>query len=218
MNDEKKSMKSAITFEGILDIFTTITTNMIDQVGVITKNLTSTYSLETEKFLDEIDSKDDYFSELLHQNLLKGLFLPLNKHDLFLIVQNIDQIMDLLQKIHHHLWLLTLPGWIITHLQEMLEIVRKQLENTLKCLEETQNTKNHLNEIRELENQADKLHREFLRELYQNDLEYKEFTHATLLDQTLEDITDNIEIFSRHLFILLNQNKALITELPHYLS
>ena len=74
-----------------------------------------------------------------------------------------------------------------------------------------------LKEIAELENKADKLHRKFLQQIFAEEIDFKVFSQATLVDQILEDIIDDVERLSRQIFLFLNEYKTIGQASPSYL-
>lgn len=205
------------TFDGLKDVFNTILVNFLDQVRLLEQYIASPYSEEKEKNLDKIDAKNDYFTKLLRTILLRGIFLPINKHDFRQSIENFEIVMDLFQRINHHLWLIVLPDWINDHLRKMIEIIRKELNSLNQWFTIKKESIEQIDEISNLENEADIVHREFLRKLYSESIDFKVFTQASLLDQTLEDITDEIENLSRQIHIILNEYRTMVQPPPHYL-
>ena len=217
VSDDKDHRNSLTTFEGLKDVFNTILVNMIDQVKLLEKNIAKSHSDQIEEAINKIDSKNDYFTRLLRANLLKGIFLPINKHDLRQVVENFEIVIDLLQRVGHHMWLIEVPDWVNEHLQAMLGIIIKQLESLNKWFTIPQESNEEVEKIANLENDADVLHRTFLKKLYSESIDFKVFSQSSLLDQTLEDITDELEILSRQIHIILNEYRAMLKPLPHYL-
>lgn len=205
------------TFDGLKDVFNTILVNFIDQVRLLDKYITMPYSEEKERNLDKIDEKNDYFTKLLRTLLLRGIFLPINKHDLRQSIENFEIVMDLFQRVNHHLWLVTLPDWVYEHLHQMLAILSKEIQSLNDWFTIQKESIEQIDEISNLENEADAIHRGFLRKLYAESVDFKVFTQASLLDQTLEDITDEIENLSRQIHIILNEYRTMVQPPPHYL-
>ena len=205
------------TFDGLKDVFNTILINFIDQARLLDQFVGTPYSEEREQNLDKIDSKNDYFTKLLRAILLRGIFLPINKHDLRQTIENFEIVMDLFQRINHHLWLISLPDWVCDHLRKMLEIITKELNSLNEWFTIQKESIEQIDKISDLENEADKIHRSFLRRLYAESIDFKVFTQASLLDQILEDITDEIENLSRQIHIILNEYRTMIQPPPHYL-
>ena len=205
------------TFEGIKDTFNTIIANMIDQTKLLNQCIGSQFSENFLQRLDKFDTNNDFSSKILRSILLKGIFLPINKHDLQKAIEKFEVLMDLFQRVSHHLWLIELPEWVDNHLKAMLDIIKDQLT----CLNNwfTLNKENieDLDQIAGLENKADETHKKFLQRIFKEELNVKEFSQASLLDQTLEDIADNIEVLARQLQIILYEYKTIIEPPPKYL-
>ena len=101
-----RELRSTLTVEGIKDVFNTLLMNLIYEVKLFHDNVNKSYSEEISTQLERIDSKNDYFSHLLRQILLKGVFLPINDRYFTQSIQKFDELIDLIQRIGHHLWLL----------------------------------------------------------------------------------------------------------------
>lgn len=215
--EERDRKNSLVTFDGIKDVFNTVLVNMVDQVKILEQNIASSHSDEIEKSLNDIDTKNDYFMKLLRANLLRGIFLPINKHDLRQAIENFEIVIDLLQRVGHHLWLIDVPDWVNSHLQDMFVVINKQLSSLNKWFTIKQESNEQVDEISNLENEADVLHRKFLKRLYSESVDFKVFLQSSLLDQTLEDLTDELEILSRQIHIILNEYRTMMKPLPHYL-
>ncbi len=213
----ERELRTSVTVDGIKDVFNTLIMNLLSEVNFYHNNVTSSFSDELESQLERIDNKNDYFSHLLRQILLKGIFLPINARNFTQSIQKFDELIDLIQRIGHHLWLLQSPEWIVNHYNEMFLIIKEQLNNLSKWFIENVDYDRELEKISQLENKADKVHKAFLKELFSKDEHFKIFAQANLLDQTLEDITDAIERLSKQLFIFFNEYKTLTHPLPHYL-
>lgn len=205
------------TFDGVKDVFNAILVNTIDQITLIENNISDSRNKEVVSKLDRIDGKNEYFSQLLRAVLLKGILLPINKHDLQQSIEKFEAVIDLLQRLSHHLWLTELPSWINNHLKQMSRIAREQLTDLNNWFTLSKGSIEQLDSISDLENKADDLHRTFLKELYSIEIAFKEFHQATKLDQTLEDIIDNVEILSRQIHIILNEYRTSLQPLPKYL-
>lgn len=217
MTDNEDRKNKITTFDGIKDIFNTILVNMIDQSHLLDKYVGTPYSEDKQQALENIEGKNDYFTKLLRAILLRGVFLPINKHDLRQSIENFEVVIDLFQRVEHHLWLIELPNWVDDHLHIMLGIIINELMSLNQWFTIQKESIEQLDEISNLENQGDKVHREFLRKLYSESVDFKIFTQSSLLDQTLEDITDQIEILSRQIHIILNEYRTMIQPLPNYL-
>ena len=191
--------------------------NLIYEVKLFHDNVNKPYSEEVSSQLERIDSKNDYFSHLLRQILLKGIFLPINDRYFTQSIQKFDELIDLIQRIGHHLWLLQSPDWIVAHYNEMFIIIADQLKNLNQWFIDEVDYDKELEVISQLEDKADIAHKKFLQELFAKENDFKVFSQANLLDQTLEDITDAIERLSKQLFIFFNEHKTLTNPLPHYL-
>lgn len=213
-----RELRASVTVEGIKDVFNTLLMNLLQEVQIFHDNINTTdYTDELASQIERIDAKNDYFSHLLRQILLKGIFLPINDRYFTQSIQKFDELVDLIQRIGHHLWLVQSPDWNVSHYNEMFIIIKEQLNNLSKWFIDKNDYDQELEKILELENKADKLHKEFLRELFAKEENFKIFAQANLLDQTLEDITDAIEQLSKQLFLFFNEYKSLTHPLPHYL-
>ncbi len=213
----EKELRSSLTVDGIKDVFNTLIMNLLYEIKLFSENVNKDHSDEIAAQLNKIDTKNDYFSHLLTQILLKGIFLPINDRYFTQSIQKFDELIDLIQRISHHLWLLKCPLWIVDHYVEMFGIISDQLVNLNKWFVDDVDYDRELEKISQLENKADKYHIEFLQSLFAKENDFKVFAQANLLDQTLEDITDTIERLSKQLFIFFNEYKTLTQPLPHYL-
>jgi uncharacterized protein Yka (UPF0111/DUF47 family) len=211
-----RELRTSLTADGIKDVFNTLIMNLLQEITLFHDNI-SNFSEDLEIKLERIDSKNDYFSFLLRQILLKGIFLPISDRYFTQSIQKFDELIDLIQRIGHHLWLLRSPDWIVTHYNEMFLIIKEQLQNLSFWFIDQIDYNQELEKISQLENKADKAHKAFLKELFSKEENFKIFSQANLLDQTLEDITDSIERLSKQLFIFFNEYKTLTHPLPHYL-
>lgn len=216
-NVPDRELRASVTIDGIKDVFNTLIMNLLQEVQLFHDNILNEYSDELASQLERIDSKNDYFTHLLRQILLKGIFLPINDRYFTQSIQKFDELIDLIQRIGHHLWLLQSPDWIVVHYNNMFAVIKEQLNNLSKWFIEKVDYDQELEKISQLENKADKLHKEFLKELFTKEENFKVFAQANLLDQTLEDITDANESLSKQLFIFFNEYKTLTQPLPHYL-
>ena len=213
----ERELRTSLTIDGIKDVFNTLIMNLLYEIKLYNENVNKEPTDEIRSQLDRIDSKNDYFSHLLRQILLKGIFLPINERYFTQSIQKFDELIDLIQRIGHHLWLLECPEWIVNHYKDMFEIIRDQLVNLNKWFIDEVDYDKELEGISQLENKADQCHIEFLKNLFDKENDFKVFSQANLLDQTLEDITDTIEGLSKQLFIFFNEHKTLTHPLPHYL-
>ena len=176
MTDNEDRRNKITTFDGIKDIFNTILVNMIDQSHLLNQYIGTPYSDDKQQALEKIESKNDYFTKLLRAILLRGVFLPINKHDLRQSIENFEVVIDLFQRVEHHLWLIELPNWVDEHLHLMLGIIINELMSLNQWFTIQKEYVEQLDEISDLENQGDKDHREFLRKLYSESVDFKIFT------------------------------------------
>ncbi len=220
--EERKRTSKLLQEERILEFFQVVLTNLEQQVILIQNSLDSSRDDETqlEKLFKTLDERNDYYSSVMRELLLRATFLSIDRIHLLMTKESIEALVERIERVAHRLDLVMLPEWVIQHLMEMTILLHKQLDVLIKWVDiQSRKSEELVKQIQNLENQADKKHRSFLKQLYSTTtITYQQFAQAEMLDQLLEDTIDQVEILGRRLHLILEEYKTALQPLPHYLG
>lgn len=216
MSSDDNFNTSIIEDEQLFEFINSILSNLINQIEIIKKNLQTINEVEITEILNHLEEKNDAYSKLLIELNVRSTFLPINRLHLLFFTKSIEDVTEKIERVAHRLGLAELPDWTYKHFISMIDILREQFSKLTTWI---YNKPSHLNlkEIELLENEADILHRKFLKRIYSSNLKERSFNQTELLDRILEDAIDETEILARRFYIILNEYKSALGDTPHYL-
>ncbi len=225
MDEEKLRTIKLVQEERILEFFQAVLVNLEQQVTLIRKVLQNTdqshiNESQLEGLFSELDERNDYYSALLGELLLRATFLSIDRLHLLMARESFEAVMERIERVAHRLKLVTLPTWINQHLLELSRILQDMIRALTNWVDPNapQTPRDDL-QVHDLENRADRQHRQFLKILYSTtDVTYQQFRQAEILDQLLEDAIDQVEILGKRLQLILEEYKTALQPLPHYLG
>ncbi len=223
--DKERAVK-LVKEERIMEFFQTVLVNLEQQVELIQKSLQEEYkdaqqkTSQLEALFLELDERNDYYSALLGELILRATFLSMDRLHLLMARESFEAVMERIERVAHRLNLLFLPEWVTHHLIELTKILRGMLRVVINWIDPTTpHSPRDDQQIHVLENRADQLHRSFLKQLYSStDMTFQVFRQAEVLDQLLEDTIDQLEILAKRLHLILEEYKIALQPLPHYLG
>ncbi len=225
LDEEKARTLKLVQEERLLEFFQAVLVNLEQQATLIQKALTEEHQeeltdVQLEQLFSELDERNDYYSTVLGELLLRSTFLSIDRLHLLMARESFEAVMERIERVAHRLKLVVLPQWINQHVMEMSSILREMLKILIMWIDpSTPHSPRDDQQVHDLENRADQFHREFLKTLYSTtDVTYQQFRQAEVLDQLLEDSIDQVETLGKRLQLILEEYKTALQPLPHYLG
>jgi predicted phosphate transport protein (TIGR00153 family) len=145
--------------------------------------------------LKEIEHKCDFLAHEIYQRLHRTFVTPIDREDIHSLARSLDDVMDSMD---------ATAGYIRTYriekvrpgVRELARIISRsvsEIRDAMEHLESRQGVSGHAVEINRLENEADRLHQQAIKQLFEDEkdpitlIKWKE-----ILDY-LEDTTDRCE-------------------------
>ena len=145
--------------------------------------------------IKEIEHKCDFLSHEIYQRLHRTFVTPLDREDIHALARSLDDVMDTIDATAGYVRLYKVAN-IRFGAREMARIISdmtKAVRLAMEGLEPRKGVTPHVVEINRLENEADRLHLEAIKRLFDEEKDpILLFKWKEILDQ-LEDATDRCE-------------------------
>lgn len=226
MKDKEKEAEiheiaSLIKQGRILEIFETLIKNITYEIMILKKADLNVKTAEITELLQNIDDRNELYSQTVYNQLLNDIFLPVKKLDFLRVYESFEYIMENVQRIGHRIGLSTMRDWIKDHQLEMINILIQlfdSLDDWFILIEKTQYSLDLL-KISKLEKDADMLHSNFLEKLYsEENINFKEFNQAEFIGLLIEDTIDEAERLAHKIYTVILEFKESDKDLPVYLG
>lgn len=147
--------------------------NVIEEMGKIASSFYSSEIYDTEIFkqIRPLEKKCGDVANLAIKRLNETFITPFDREDIFSLIKKIDDISGILLASTIRVYTFNIHKKV-DGAGEMAEIVHKQtviLKDILSKLDKYGEDYSQLEEVRKLESEADKIYRESLRQLFQDD-------------------------------------------------
>ena len=145
--------------------------------------------------IKEVEHKCDFLSHEIYQRLHRTFVTPLDREDIHALARSLDDVMDEIDATAGYVRLYRIPA-IRFGARELARITTdscKAVRLAMLGLEDRKNVSEHLVEINRLENEADRMHLEAVKRLFEEETDaILVFKWKEILDR-LEDATDRCE-------------------------
>jgi uncharacterized protein len=145
--------------------------------------------------IKEIEHKCDFLSHEIYQRLHRTFVTPLDREDIHALARSLDDVMDEIDATAGYVRLYKIP-LIRFGARELARITTdscKAVRLAMLGLEDRKGVSEHLVEINRLENEADRMHLEAVKRLFEEETDaILVFKWKEILDR-LEDATDRCE-------------------------
>ena len=145
--------------------------------------------------IKEVEHKCDFLSHEIYQRLHRTFVTPLDREDIHALARSLDDVMDEIDATAGYVRLYKIPS-IRFGARELARITTdscKAVRLAMLGLEDRKGVSEHLVEINRLENEADRMHLEAVRRLFEEETDaILVFKWKEILDR-LEDATDRCE-------------------------
>lgn len=205
----------------LMEIFETLIKNITYEFEILRDGDLNAKTDETTKLLQNIDDRNELYSQTVYNQLLNDIFLPVRKLDFLRVYESFEFIMEQVQRVGHRIGLFTMREWILDHQNEMISILIhmfESLDDWFVSIEKVQYSLD-LQKISVLETKADELHANFLKKLYtETDIDFKEFSQAEFIGMIIEDTIDEAERLAHRIYTVILEIKESNKDLPVYLD
>jgi predicted phosphate transport protein (TIGR00153 family) len=145
--------------------------------------------------IKEVEHKCDFLSHEIYQRLHRTFVTPLDREDIHALARSLDDVMDEIDATAGYVRLYKIP-MIRFGARELARITTdscKAVRLAMLGLEDRKGVSEHLVEINRLENEADRMHLEAVKRLFEEETDaILVFKWKEILDR-LEDATDRCE-------------------------
>lgn len=159
---------------------------LVDDIGNVEKHA---------KIIKDIEHKADNVTHFTVEAMHKTFLTPLDRDDMFRLVNKMDDIMDYIDAASQRFHLFDIRK-VTPEVRELAQIILKSTEAVREAVVAMENMKNASKiietclSINKMENQADHVMRTGMAKLFREDMDYKEFIKQKEILELLEAVTD----------------------------
>ncbi len=178
------------------------------------ENFKSENSLQLKNDVHAIEHQADLVKHEVEERLAKEFITPIDREDIFLLLNNIDDLTDSIDEISYKLYMRNyekLPEHTTKFLQKSYDAI-VAVNEVLKALTKSFNDKNTLDplieKVKSIEEEADHLYEEHVHALYSSDskLSYRDIVLIEKVYSMFEYVTDKCRDITRTVSIIMYKN------------
>ncbi len=171
-------------------------------------------SLKLKNDVHLVEHQADLVKHEVEERLAKEFITPIDREDIFLLLNNIDDLTDSIDEISYKLYMRNyekLPEHTDLFLQKSFDGI-VAVNNVLKQLTTSYNDKAKLDplieKVKEIEEEADHLYEENVHALYASDkdISYREIVQIEKMYSMFEYVTDKCRDITRTVSIIMYKN------------
>ena len=166
---------------------------------------------ETEKIVHKLENDADLNLHNLKNYLIKDFLPPIEREDIVLLVNKIDDVVDNLDEIIIDLNIFNVD-YLRAEFKEFVELIcqmsikLKNIMNSFKEIKKYEQIKNMIIEINGLEEQGDKLYENSIKNLYNTEQNPVEILKWHNIYTTLEEAIDSFESVADYIEEIIMKN------------
>ena len=168
-------------------------------------------TLTLKNNVHEVEHNADIMKHQLEEKLAKEFITPIDREDIFVLYDNIDDLIDAIDEVSYKIYLRnykSLPINIELFINKSLDAVNylKDVLASFKYIDDKKIMDPLLNKVIEIEEEVDKLYEENVHHLYLSELDYKVTTTYEKVYGYFEYITDKCRDVCKTISVIMYKN------------
>ena len=168
-------------------------------------------TLTLKNNVHEVEHNADIMKHQLEEKLAKEFITPIDREDIFVLYDNIDDLIDAIDEVSYKIYLRnykSLPINIELFINKSLDAVNylKDVLASFKYIDDKKIMDPLLNKVIEIEEEVDKLYEENVHHLYLSELDYKVTTTFEKVYGYFEYITDKCRDVCKTISVIMYKN------------
>ena len=168
-------------------------------------------TLTLKNNVHEVEHNADIMKHQLEEKLAKEFITPIDREDIFVLYDNIDDLIDAIDEVSYKIYLRNyklLPSNIELFINKSLDAVNylKDVLASFKYIDDKKIMDPLLSKVIEIEEEVDKLYEENVHRLYLSELDYKVTTTFEKVYGYFEYITDKCRDVCKTISVIMYKN------------
>ena len=168
-------------------------------------------TLTLKNNVHEVEHNADIMKHQLEEKLAKEFITPIDREDIFVLYDNIDDLIDAIDEVSYKIYLRnykSLPSNIELFINKSLDAVNylKDVLASFKYIDDKKIMDPLLSKVIEIEEEVDKLYEENVHRLYLSELDYKVTTTYEKVYGYFEYITDKCRDVCKTISVIMYKN------------
>lgn len=168
-------------------------------------------TLTLKNNVHEVEHNADIMKHQLEEKLAKEFITPIDREDIFVLYDNIDDLIDAIDEVSYKIYLRnykSLPSNIELFINKSLDAVNylKDVLASFKYIDDKKIMDPLLSKVIEIEEEVDKLYEENVHRLYLSELDYKVTTTFENVYGYFEYITDKCRDVCKTISVIMYKN------------
>ena len=168
-------------------------------------------TLTLKNNVHEVEHNADIMKHQLEEKLAKEFITPIDREDIFVLYDNIDDLIDAIDEVSYKIYLRnykSLPNNIELFINKSLDAVNylKDVLASFKYIDDKKVMDPLLSKVIEIEEEVDKLYEENVHHLYLSELDYKVTTTFEKVYGYFEYITDKCRDVCKTISVIMYKN------------
>ena len=168
-------------------------------------------TLTLKNNVHEVEHNADIMKHQLEEKLAKEFITPIDREDIFVLYDNIDDLIDAIDEVSYKIYLRnykSLPNNIELFINKSLDAVNylKDVLSSFKYIDDKKIMDPLLSKVIEIEEEVDKLYEENVHHLYLSELDYKVTTTFEKVYGYFEYITDKCRDVCKTISVIMYKN------------
>ncbi len=168
-------------------------------------------TLTLKNNVHEVEHNADIMKHQLEEKLAKEFITPIDREDIFVLYDNIDDLIDAIDEVSYKIYLRnykSLPNNIELFINKSLDAVNylKDVLASFKYIDDKKIMDPLLSKVIEIEEEVDKLYEENVHHLYLSELDYKVTTTFEKVYGYFEYITDKCRDVCKTISVIMYKN------------
>ena len=168
-------------------------------------------TLTLKNNVHEVEHNADIMKHQLEEKLAKEFITPIDREDIFVLYDNIDDLIDAIDEVSYKIYLRnykSLPNNIELFINKSLDAVNylKDVLASFKYIDDKKIMDPLLCKVIEIEEEVDKLYEENVHHLYLSELDYKVTTTFEKVYGYFEYITDKCRDVCKTISVIMYKN------------
>ena len=168
-------------------------------------------TLTLKNNVHEVEHNADIMKHQLEEKLAKEFITPIDREDIFVLYDNIDDLIDAIDEVSYKIYLRnykSLPNNIELFINKSSDAVNylKDVLTSFKYIDDKKIMDPLLSKVIEIEEEVDKLYEENVHHLYLSELDYKVTTTYEKVYGYFEYITDKCRDVCKTISVIMYKN------------
>jgi uncharacterized protein len=177
-------------------MFTDVSENLTEGARLLHSMLKSSDDLESRtQRLQELEHRGDEMTHQIIRMLNKTFITPFDREDIHRLTSSLDDVLDFVNAaaVRMALYRITSPPPAAADLADLIVQQTEELSKAVSLLESNQRVLDHCTEVNRLENEADRVSRRAIAELFEKEKDPIQLIKIKELYEVLETATDKAE-------------------------